>query len=65
LVGRGIGAAVLSALCYAPHVLIVLNEVSQPRRYIASEASELVDFFLVGLIAGILADWERRQRESL
>jgi two-component system, NtrC family, sensor histidine kinase HydH len=61
----GIGAAILAALCYAPHVLMGLNEGTEPRRYIGSEATEILDFFLVGLIAGILADRERRQKESL
>lgn len=61
----GIGAAVLAALCYAPHVLMGLNEGTEPRRYIGSEATEILDFFLVGLVAGILADRERKQTRSL
>jgi two-component system sensor histidine kinase HydH len=61
----GMGAAVLAALCYAPHVLMGFNEGSEPRRYLGSEAMEILDFFLVGLIAGILADRERRQKDSL
>jgi signal transduction histidine kinase len=61
----GIGAATLAALCYAPHILMGLNEGTEPRRYIGSEATEILDFFLVGLIAGILADRERKQKESL
>ena len=61
----GMGAAILAALCYAPHVLMGLNEGTEPRRYIGSEATEILDFFLVGLIAGILADRERRQKDSL
>jgi signal transduction histidine kinase len=61
----GLGAAILAALCYAPHVLMGLNEGTEPRRYIGSEATEILDFFLVGLVAGILADRERRQKVSL
>jgi two-component system, NtrC family, sensor histidine kinase HydH len=61
----GIGAAILAALCYAPHIVIGLLEGTEPRRYIGSEAMEILDFFLVGLISGILADRERKQRESL
>ena len=61
----GIGAALLAGLCYTPHVLMGLTEGTESRRYIASEATEIVDFFLVGLIAGILADRERKQKESL
>ncbi|MCX6620929.1 MAG: ATP-binding protein, partial [Acidobacteria bacterium] len=61
----GIGAAILAALCYAPHLWIGLNEGTEPRRYIGSEAMEILDFFLVGLVAGTLADRERKQKESL
>ena len=61
----GIGAAILSALCYSPHLLIGLNEGTEARRYIGSEATEILDFFLVGLIAGILAGRERKQKDSL
>lgn len=61
----GIGAATLAALCYAPHILMGLKEGIEPRLYIGSESTEILDFFLVGLIAGILADRERRQKESL
>jgi signal transduction histidine kinase len=61
----GLGAAMLAALCYAPHLLMGLNEGTEPRRYIGGEAMEILDFFLVGLVAGILADRERRQKDSL
>ena len=61
----GIGAAILAALCYAPHLLVGLTEGTEPRRYIGSEAMEILDFFLVGLIAGILADRGRKQKDSL
>jgi two-component system sensor histidine kinase HydH len=61
----GIGTAILAALCYAPHLMLGLNEGTEPRRYIGSEAMEILDFFLVGLIAGILADRERKQKDSL
>ncbi len=61
----GIGAAILAALCYAPHVVLGLSEGSEPLRYLGSEATEILDFFLVGLIAGILADREHKQKDSL
>ena len=61
----GIGAAILAALCYAPHLLMGLNDGTESRRYIGSEAMEILDFFLVGLVAGILADRERKQKDSL
>lgn len=61
----GIGAATIAALCYGPHLLMGLSDGTDLRRYIGSEAMEIVDFFLVGIIAGTLADRERRQKESL
>lgn len=60
----GIAAATLAALCYAPHLIMSLSEGTEPRRYVGSEAMEIVDFFLVGMIAGRLADRERKQKES-
>ena len=61
----GIGAASLAALCYAPHLWMGLNLGAEPLRYLGSEAMETLDFFLVGLIAGVLADRERKQKVSL
>ena len=61
----GIGAAILAALCYAPHFMMALNEGTELRRYIGSEAMEILDFFLVALVAGILADRVRKQKDSL
>jgi signal transduction histidine kinase len=59
----GLGVAALAAASYAPHV--ALHEGTEARRYIASETTEIIDFFLVGLIAGVLADRERKQKERL
>jgi signal transduction histidine kinase len=42
-----------------------LTEGTEPRRYLGGEAMEILDFFLVGLVTGILADRERRQKDSL
>lgn len=61
----GIGAAILAALCYAPHFLMGINEGTEAQRYIGNEAMEILDFFLVGLISGVLADRERKQKNSL
>ena len=61
----GIGASLLAAVCYAPHILMGLNQGTEQGRYIGADAMEILDFFLVGLIAGILADRERKQKESL
>ncbi len=61
----GIGAAILAALCYAPHFMMGLGEGTESRSYIGSEAMEVLDFFLVGLVAGIFSDRERKQKYSL
>jgi signal transduction histidine kinase len=61
----GLGVAAVAAVCYAPHVLLELRDGTEPRRYMASEATEIVDFFLVGLVSGVLADRDRKQKESL
>lgn len=61
----GIGAAILAALFYAPHVLMGLTDGTEPFRSAGGEVTEILDFFLVGLIAGILADREHKQKESL
>ncbi|MBN9660511.1 MAG: sensor histidine kinase [Acidobacteria bacterium] len=61
----GLGTAVLASVCFAPHVVIELNQGLETRRFIGSEATEVVDLVLVGLIAGLLADRERKQKESL
>ncbi len=61
----GTGAALLTTLCYAPHLLMALNKGAEPPRYVGGEAMEILDFFLVGLITGVLADRERKQKESL
>ncbi len=61
----GLSTAALAALCYAPHIWIGLSEGTEPRRYLGGEAMEILDFFVVGLIAGILAERERKQRASL
>lgn len=61
----GLGTAVLASVCFAPHVVLELHQGLEPRRFIGSEATEVIDLLLVGLIAGMLADRERKQKESL
>ena len=61
----GVAAAVLAALAYAPHLLIELHEGTDAGRFVGSEATEVVDFVVVGVVAGVLADRERRQKEFL
>jgi two-component system sensor histidine kinase HydH len=56
----GLGAAVFSAICYVTLFAVRPN----PTREFAPYA-EIIDFFLVGLVVGILGDRERRQKQAL
>jgi two-component system, NtrC family, sensor histidine kinase HydH len=56
----GILAALGSALCYLPHILMAWHAFPG---YVINQYAEIVMFFLVGAVTGVLAD-EQRQRES-
>ena len=58
----GLAAAMLSALLYVPHIITTWGDNPS---YTASQYAEVVVFFLVGGLTGILADRDRRQREEL
>jgi len=58
----GLAAAAVSAACYIPHIIITWHADPQ---YMANQYAEVVLFFLVGAITGILADRERRHRAEL
>lgn len=58
----GIAAAVGSALLYVPHIFMVWRH---HRDYEINQYAEIILFFLVGSVTGVLADRERRQREEL
>ncbi len=58
----GLLAAACSALCYIPHILMVWRD--NPT-YTANQYAEIVVFFLVGAITGVLSDRERKRSEQL
>ncbi len=58
----GLLASLLSALLYIPHIIMTWGDNPS---YTASQYAEVVVFFLVGGITGILADRDRRRREEL
>ncbi len=57
----GLLAAVVSTICYIPHILTWRH---QPY-YAMSQYAELILFFLVGCTTGLLADQGRKRREQL
>ncbi len=58
----GLATASLSALLYIPHIVMAWG--NNPS-YTANQYAEVVVFFLVGGLTGILADRDRRQRDEL
>ncbi len=57
----GLAAAVVSTICYIPHILTWRHDPE----YAMSQYAELILFFLVGCITGVLADLGRKRREQL
>jgi len=55
----GFIAALFTAICYIPHIIMAWREFPG---YVFNQYAEIVVFFLVGLITGLLADRERKQR---
>jgi len=58
----GLITALLAALLYIPHIVMAWGDNPS---YTASQYAEVVVFFLVGGLTGILADRDRRQRDEL
>lgn len=58
----GLAAAAVSAVCYIPHIVLTW---AGWRHYSANQYAELVVFFLVGTVTGVLADRERRREMEL
>jgi two-component system, NtrC family, sensor histidine kinase HydH len=61
----GLCAAIFSGAC---DTLFTLGTLAMQRSlpdHLASQSAETVDFLLVGLVAGVLADRERKQKKSL
>ncbi|MBN2317535.1 MAG: DUF4118 domain-containing protein [Acidobacteria bacterium] len=58
----GLLAALLSGLCYIPHILI---DWRQYPGYAFNQYAEIVLFFLVGAVTGFLADEQRKKQKEL
>lgn len=58
----GLAAAASSGVCYIPHILKVWRAMPD---YLANQYAEIVVFFLVGMVTGVLASRERRRAQQL
>ncbi len=59
----GLAGACLAAILYAPHVLHTWG--GEHEEYMVAELIEIGKFFVVTVIAGVLADHERRQKDRI
>jgi signal transduction histidine kinase len=58
----GLVASVVSALCYIPHILMAWHHMPE---YALNQYAEIIVFFMVGTVTGVLADRGRKQRTEL
>ncbi len=58
----GLLAAALAGVLYLPHILLMWGDEPQ---YALEQYAEIVMFFAVGLVTGVLSDRERRRRAEL
>ena len=58
----GLVASTFSALCYIPHILHAWHHMPD---YAMNQYAEIIVFFLVGTVTGILADQGRKHRMEL
>jgi two-component system, NtrC family, sensor histidine kinase HydH len=58
----GLAASTVSALCYIPHILHAWHHMPE---YAMNQYAEIIVFFLVGTVTGVLADQGRRHRMEL
>lgn len=59
----GLVASSCSALCYIPHILMAWQH--EMPGYAMNQYAEIIVFFLVGTVTGVLADLGRKQRMEL
>ncbi len=55
----GLLASVVSACCYVPHIVMAWRDMPE---YAMNQYAEIIVFFMVGTVTGVLADVGRRQR---
>jgi signal transduction histidine kinase len=58
----GLVASLVSAVCYIPHILMAWHHMPE---YAMNQYAEIIVFFLVGTVTGVLADRGRKQRTEL
>lgn len=58
----GLVASIASAACYIPHILMAWHHMPD---YAMNQYAEIIVFFLVGTVTGVLADRGMRQRREL
>lgn len=58
----GLLASAASAFCYVPHIVIAWHHMPE---YAMNQYAEIIVFFMVGSITGVLADLGRKQRTEL
>jgi two-component system, NtrC family, sensor histidine kinase HydH len=61
----GVFAAIFAGFCDTLFTLRALSVLESMQDHLASQLAETVDFVLVGLVAGILADRQREQKKAL
>jgi signal transduction histidine kinase len=59
----GLGAAVLAAVLYIPHILIMWQQ--HEHHYAIEQYAEIFMFLTVGIVTGVLSDRERKRRAEL
>ena len=58
----GLAASTVSAVCYIPHILHAWHHMLD---YAMNQYAEIIVFFLVGTVTGVLADRGMKQRREL
>jgi len=58
----GLVASIVSATCYIPHILMAWHHMPD---YAMNQYAEIIVFFLVGTVTGVLADRGMKQRREL
>lgn len=61
----GVAAAALAGIGYAANVALTSAQEQPFSGYLASQSAEVIDFFLVGIVAGLLAEREKRQKRAV
>lgn len=58
----GLLASAASAICYVPHILMAWHHMPE---YAMNQYAEIIVFFMVGCVTGVLADLGKKQRTEL